>query len=232
MILGGYSLAGLFALWAGKYLGEGPTGGSASTPAQLRSAFHPWLYGTKNSLFSCPATPVLREYYKSSGTFMPQIYGMPYNHNHDDAHGGAPGNVGGKFGYFPSSAVFAIGYKRNATAKSGIINESVSPSIRVLGGDSLGKRSDGTLQQGPLLAAFGTDAADPQSSSSASGAHGYSRLFSVHNGRMNFLSLSGSVASPDLDSARDSFFFPHFGNPLKSRLPSSGYDVDGIWHVF
>ncbi len=220
----------LFALWAGKYLGEGPTG--ANTPAQLRNAFHPWLYATKSTLFSCPSTPILREYYKSSGTFLPQIYGAAYNHNNDEAHGGAPGNITGKFGYYPASPIFAVGYQRNATSKTGIINESVSPSQRIIANDGLGKRSDGTLQQGPLFAAFGTDAADPESSSSASGAHGYSRMFPVHNGKMNLLSLGGSVVSPDLESAKDTYFFAHFGNPVKSRLPSSGYDVDGIWHVF
>ena len=216
----------LFGLWAGKYLGEGPTGG-LTTPAQLKSAFHPWLYGTKSTLFSCPGTQILRQYYSKTGTFMPQIYGVAYNHNVVYSY-----NPTGKFGYYPASPIFAVGYKRNATTKDGIINESLSPSVRIIANDSLGKRSDGTLQQGPLFAAFGTDASDPQSSSSASGAQGYGRLFPVHNGKMNLLSLGGSVVSTDLETAKDSYFFAHFGNPPKSRLPSSGYDADGIWRTF
>ena len=215
----------LYALWAGKYLGEGPSG--LTTLAQIKAGFHPWLYGTKNVLFNCPTTPIQREYYKSSGTFMPQIYGAAYNHNLV-----YPYNTTGKFGYFPASPIFAVGYKRNATSRDGIINEAVSPSLRIIINDGLGKRSDGTLQQGPLFAAFGTDTSDPQSSSSASGGHGYCRLFPIHNGRMNLLSLGGNVVSPDLDGAKETYFFAHFGNPPKSRQASSGYDADGIWRVF
>ena len=219
----------LYALWAAKYLGEGPAG--AMTLAQIKAAFHPWLYGTKNVLFSCPTTPIQRQYYKSSGTFMPQIYGAAYNHNNGPP--AVPGNPTGKFGYYPHEGMFNYGYDR----KDKLISQAVPVSQRIFLNDGLGKRSDGTLQQGPLFAAYSTDSADPQSSSSASGAQGYCRLFPIHNGRMNMLSLAGSVVSPDLDGAKDSCFFPGFGagstgRIRRSRLAVSGYDADGRWRVF
>ena len=213
----------LYGLWAGKYLGEGPTGG-LTTPSQLRAAFHPWFYGTKNMLFICPSTPILRQYYSSSGTFTLQIYGAPYNHNNVNA-----GNPHGKFGYYPASPLFNIGYTKGDT----LVSEGISPSQRILIGDGLGKRPDGTLQQGPFFAPFGTETSDPTST----GASGYSRPFAVHNGRMNLLSVGGNVVTPDLDGMKDSYFFPRFaagssGRMQRSQLAYSGYDADGLWHIF
>ena len=213
----------LYALWVGKYIGGGPAG---LAPDKIKSGFHPWFKDANASLplVSCPAVVVRQQDY-TGATFPLQIYGAAYNHNHT-----YPYNVAGKYGYFPASPALSIGYQRNATAVSGIISESVSPSQRILINDGLGKREDGTLVMGALFAAFGVEG-DPLNST-ANGTKGYSRLFPVHNGRMNLLSLGGSVASSDLETAKDNYFFPHFGNPNKSRLPSSGYDADGIWRVF
>ena len=225
----------LFGLWASKYLGPGRPA-SATTPAQLRAAFHPWLYGVKGeTFFTCPTTPVLREYYKKSGTFPLQIYGAAYNHNNGPPK--EPRNPFGKFGYYPNDPVFNFGFNRNDK----LISETVPPSRRIIINDGLGKRGDGTLVQGGLFAGFSTGS-DPmnnagQTSNDASGETGYSRLFPVHSGRMNLLSLGGNVASPDLESAKDNFFFAGFsmgGSTMinRSRLALSGYDADGVWHVF
>ena len=211
----------LYALWAGKYLGQGPAG--LTTLAQIRAGFHPWLYGADTTLFNCPSTPVRREFYSKTGTFMPQIYGSAYNHNNVYSY-----NLTGKFGYYPAYSVFRTGYNRAGTV---IINESVSPSLRILINDGLGKREDGTWQQAPLFAAHSTDTSDPLNTT-ANGTKGYSRLFPVHNGRMNLLSLGGNVVSPDLETAKDTYFFPRFGNPPQSRQVASGYDADGIWRKF
>ena len=223
----------LFALWAGKYLSENP--GGSTTPAQLRSAFHPWLYGTKTMLFSCPTTPVLRQYYKKTGTFAPQIYGFAYNHN--NAAPQVPDNPTGKFGYYPTSPMFNWGYDKNDK----FVSDAVSPSQRIIINDGLGKRYDDgtTLENGGLFAAFHDGASDPvtNGSSSAHAENGYSRLFPMHNGRMNLMSLAGGVLSMDLEGAADSCFFPYFakgntGRQQRSRKPVSGYDSEGIWHKF
>ena len=217
----------LFGLWAGKYVGERPA--EATTPAKLKAAFHPWLYGAKEGVFSCPSTPVLRQYYSRTGTFAPQIYGAAYNHN--KAPPDEPANPTGKFGYYPLSPAFSLGYDRNDK----LISETVSPSVRIIINDGLGKRNDGDeFQQGALFAAYGTS--DP-TSGNAHGGNGYSRLFPVHSGRMNLLTLGGNVTSTDLEGCKDAYFFPGFSKGTtdkihRSRLALSGYDADGVWHVF
>ena len=215
----------LYALWAGKYVGGGPVG---LTGSDIKSGFHPWFKNAHSNIqyITCPAVTVREDLYTGT-TFPLQIYGAAYNHNHDPEHGGAPGNITGKFGYFPGAHFFSNGYDR-ASKK---ISESVSPSRRIVINDGLGKCEDGTLVMGGLVAAFGDSTSDPLNTT-ANGTKGYSRLFPLHNGRMNLLSLGGSVASPDLDGAKDEYFFPYFGNPNKSRLPYSGYDVDGVWRRF
>ena len=224
----------LFALWVGKYVGEGPSGG-AKTPAQLRGAFHPWLYGTKTAYFSCPTTPVLRQYYKKTGTFAPQIYGVAYNHNKGAPD--VPENPTGKFGYYPNSPMFNFGYDR----KDKLVSDTISPSQRIIINDALGKRYDDgtTLENGGLFAAFGDNTSDPvtDGGTTAHAENGYSRLFPMHNGRMNLMSLAGGVLSMDLEGVADSCFFPYFakhntGRINHSRLAVSGYDAEGIWRKF
>ena len=217
----------LYGLWAGKYIGVRPA--DATTPAKLRAAFHPWLYGTKEELFNCPATPVLRQYYSKTGVFSPQIYGAAYNHNNGPP--AEPANPFGKFGYYPADPVFKFGFDRNDK----LVSDSISPSSRIIINDGLGQRSDSnTFQQGALFAAYGTS--DP-TSGNAHGGNGYSRLYPIHNGRMNLLSLGGNVVSKDLEGAKDECFFAGFSRGStkminRSRLALSGYDADGVWQVF
>ena len=103
------------------------------------------------------------------------------------------------------------------------IADVVSPSIRIIVSDSV-VQYDNTLAQRGNFSAVSDSASDP-------GNNGIGRLYPVHGGRVNLLSLGGSVATPDIETAVGSYFFAYFGNPLRSSLPLSWYDADGIWRV-
>ena len=210
----------LWALWAEKYVGGGH--GGLTQFSDIRNAYQTWIKSGAEPFLSCPAVPIAE--YAASGNVYPQIYGAQYNHNHDDTHGGAKGNVGGKYGYFPGNSAFSVGYiskTKMATYKK--IADVVSPSLRIIVSDSVLKDNDTLLQRGNFSAV--SDSASPPTDG------GIGRLYPVHNGRVGLLSLGGSVAMPDLDTATNSYFFPYFGSPLRSSLPLTWYDTDGIWRL-
>ena len=210
----------LWALWAEKYVGGGH--GGLTQFSEIRSAYQKWIRSGALPFLSCPAVSIVA--YPDSGNVYPQIYGSQYNHNHDDQHGGAKGNVGGKYGYFTTSAAFGTGYVSKTKMSSyKKIADVVSPSLRIIGSESISKYDNTVVQRGNFSAV--SDAAlDP-------GNNGVGRLYPVHNGRVCLLNLGGGVTSPDIETATDSYFFPYFGSPRRSSLPLSWYDADGIWRV-
>ena len=214
----------LWALWAEKYVGGGH--GGLTQFSDIRSAYQKWIKSGATPFLSCPAVSIVD--YPDSGNVYPQIYGSQYNHNHDYEHGGAKGNVGGKYGYFPGAASFGVGYvSTSQMANKQKIADVVSPSIRIIASDCVIKINGSWQQRGNFSAV--SDTGDP-SATSYSGT-GVGRMYPVHNGRIGLLGLGGNVVLPDMESATNNYFFPYFGTPLRSTLPLSWYDADGIWRI-
>ena len=208
----------LYALWAEKYVGGGPVG---LAPDKVKSGYQDWIRKGAVPLLSCPTVPIAA--YASSGNVYPQIYGSQYNHNNEYVF-----NPCGKYGYFPRSTVFNTGYKHKnkmtfSTTYYRKISESVSPSNRIIISDSVIKVNDTLLQRGNFSVV--SDSTTPPTDT------GIGRLYPVHSGRVCMLSLGGSVVSLDMESATSNYFFPYFGNPLRSSLPLTWYDDDGVWRI-
>ena len=209
----------LFALYAEKYVGGGHAG--TKSMDEIKTAYQQWIRGGAVPFLSCPTVPIAA--YAGTGNVYPQVYGSQYNHNNELPH-----NPCGKYGYFPGSAPFSIGYKHKnkmtfTTTYYKKISEAVSPSNRIIVSDSVIKVNDTLLQRGNFSAI--------SDSTSAPSDTGIGRLYPVHNGRIGMLSLAGNVVSPDMESATSNYFFPYFGNPLRSSLPLTWYDDSGVWRI-
>ena len=60
---------------------------------------------------------------------------------------------------------------------------------------------------------------------------GYSKPYTLHNGRCNVLAVGGNVASVDGDTLYEEWWFPFFAiMPLRSTRPQ-GYFLEGPEHL-
>ena len=210
----------IFHLWCGKYFGGGAS--SNDTLTKKLTAYRNWLRGGGDPVFKCPVVPIVE--YPASGYFHPQAYGTQYNHNNTTAT-----NPAGKYGYWPGNPAFSVGYKSTGSdvdKNREKINDSVSPSQRIILSDSVFKFTDGMLRQCANLGVWTTG--DPTRDTLPELKDLYGRLYPVHNGRIDMLSFGGSVASVDVEAMRSSYFFPRFAPP-RNQLPFGWFDADGIW---
>ncbi len=145
-----------------------------------------------------------------SGQALPQAYGTGYNHNvtASAAYTDAKGR-----GYNTMAPGWNEGIRKYGTPGT---RDQISNSQRVLLADNITK-FDGA-QGGAmcaLLAVFGGSRID------------YSGLYFLHNGRLNLLTLTGNVASVDLDVLRADYYFPFFGQNRPMSARAQAYYLDG-----
>ena len=188
-------------MYIGGYVGGAPEG--VSSYSEYFDAFQAWMKSGKNALVFCPSIPINDNNYRFSGSsFYPQCYGTQYNHSP-----GGDKNYAfvGKLGYYFGSSMFDVGFKQDKTRSV----DMVSPSQRILLGDSATVISGRVTQRGNI-SALGTE----KHTSST-----YGCLYAAHNGRINLLALGGNVATPDMASLKDGYYF-YRGGTFESKTRS------------
>ena len=176
-------------MYIGGYIGGGGEG--SSSYEEYFDAYQAWMKSGKNGLVFCPAIPINDNNYRFTGSsFYPQSYGTQYNHS---PSGNANYSMVGKLGYYFGSSMFDVGYKQNKTRAV----DMVSPSQRILLGDSATVISGRVTQRGNISAL-----GEAKHTSST-----YGCLYAAHNGRINLLALAGNVATPDMESMKDNYYF-------------------------
>ncbi len=175
------------------------------------------LFSHVYTQFACPSMRfVSRELVGSRA----QAYATVYSHNAGHATNPA---LGGFYEFTVmnlASPSLSKGY--NAPGATTVVNESVSPSRRVLLFDNATKGDNGT--------------AIPDGAMSTQGYVGdswkgkQSKPFTAHSGRTNLLAVGCNVASVDADELYENWWFPLFGSVMRSwRM--QGYYTDGPEHV-
>ena len=204
----------LFNLWSGGYVGGGPEG---VLPNATWAAYQAWLRGGKVQLTQCPSGPIVSY---GTASAQAQSYGTHYNHNY----------LNGIFkplpGSFPASAVFNRAYKKSGDMPNNMVTDSLSPSQRPLLSDSVyvsGATSAGQIgkleKQVGILYVW-------NSPSSSRG-----ELYPLHNGRIALANLGGNVATPDMETMRDNYYFPRVARGGGSVLATTWFNAEGAREV-
>ena len=162
---------------------------------------------TDPGFLACPSMTVKGG--DPSGALLPQAYGTAYNHN-INASRAYTDNIGR--GYNVAMPGWNVGITKYGTSNT----VDISNSQRVLLADNI-TRIDGAKGGAmcSFLAVFG--------GSNIS----YGGLYFLHGGRVNLLTLTGNVASADLDSLRDDYYFPFFARVLPRSAKAQAYYLDG-----
>ena len=206
-----------YSLWCGKYLGGGPPAGTAKTATAYKTAYKAWIKAGADPIMACPNVPIV-DY---GTTVYPQTYGTQYNFNSTSPSASNPG--GGIFndlkGSFPASHFFDKGYRKSDKKK--LVLDYVSPSRRLLLFDCFRVvKTDGVGRIEAQRTIF---------SNGDTTTEGYGSLFPVHSGRINVECVAGNVATLDMDTLSENYYFANF--PKRSAcsvLPQFWYDADGI----
>ena len=125
------NLSWLYGVWAGKYVG----GTSGVDKSKIVTSYHDWLKGGGNGLTRCPSVPLIAY----GSTVYPQAYGSQYKHNQNGQFSST--------GYKPYAGNFKYGCKFKGFTFQKLINDSLSPSQRVLLVDCVTKTADSALRQ-------------------------------------------------------------------------------------
>ena len=193
-----------FGMWAGKYIGGRSSGGDNS---QIVTEYKEWVKRGE-PLLTCPSLPF------HDNISYPQTYGSQYNYNE-------PPQQLARVGFPLSSASYNEGYRTltDANTQKNRIADMVSPSKRVMFSESINATNAvaGKLYQRGNLYVYGT---------STSTTIGW--LYPIHAGKISLASLGGNVASADMDSVKDTYFFPSAYSAAKFRsiLMSSYFNIE------
>ena len=204
-----------YHLWAGKYFSSGPVG-LAKTATAYKTAYKTWIKAGAIPILACPDVPIIAY----GTTVYPQTYGTQYNFNSQGA-----GIFPYEQGSFPRSNVFDKGFRKPRSSSNTVpLTDYVSPSQRMLIFDcSRVVKTDGVgkieAQRTIFYNAYSETA-------------GYGSLFPVHNGRLNTACVGGNVASVDMDTLKENYYFSYFPkNTVCSVLPQYWYDAEGVSHT-
>ena len=144
-----------------------------------------------------------------SGQGLPQVYGTAYNHNTTRA--AAYTDIKGR-GYNIADPRWNEGIRKYNSPGT---RDQISNSQRVLLADDITKidGAQGGAMCG-LLAVYGGQNVS------------YGGLYFLHTGRLNLLTVTGNVASVDLDVLRADYYFPFFGQtqPMSARAQAAYLD--------
>ena len=208
-----------YSLWCGKYLGGGVPAGTANTVTARKNAYKVWIKAGADPIMACPNVPIV-EY---GTTVYPQTYGTQYNFNSTSPSPSNPG--GGVFGdlkgSFPASGVFDKGYRRDGRKE--LVTDYVPLSRRLL-----------IFDCSRVVKIEGVGKIEAQRTIFVNGETetiGYGSLFPVHSGRINVGCVAANVATLDMETLADNYFFAYF--PMRTHcsiLPQYWYDADGISH--
>ena len=150
---------------------------------------------------------------KATTAKYPQVYGTQYVHN-----GGKP-YVVSSGGYTPSFSDWNRGAKKAAASttdkESNITRIGLSQRV-LLCDNSMLQTSGKAPAQSPYLFLYGN----------TNIKQGLSSAYLVHDGRINVLTLAGSVASPDESEFATKYYFPYFGGTKASSVLPKEYYVD------
>ena len=193
-----------FGMWAGKYIGGGQTG----EKSQIVTNYKEWVKAG-DPLLMCPSIP------RYNNLSYPQTYGSAYNYNE-------PPQQLARVGFPMSATSFNEGYKTatDAKNKTNRISDMVSPAKRVIFTESVNKvyAVEGKLyQRGNLY---------PWSSDTTSQTIGW--MYPVHSGKVSLATLSGNVATADMATVTEEYFFPGAWSSAKftSILPASYFNIE------
>ena len=213
---GNRTKAWIYDVWVGKYI----SGSEGVDKSKLLDGFKDWIKAGSNQLIRCPSVPLVGY----GTTIYPQAYGSQYKHNTN--------GVFSNLGYKPLGGNFALGLKLDGFKFQKIVNESLSPSQRVLFADVVTKAEDGSsLRQVANLYIYDSDISNPDSRTDVG------TLYEAHSGRVNLGTLGGNVVSVDTNTLRTEYFFPCFGSPnvngIKktdvSALPERWWTGEGVY---
>ena len=153
-----------------------------------------------------------------SGRGFPQAYGTQYIHN-TGATGGGPYSKYG-YGYQVSAAGWNDGAKTYADRTAAGKHEQIGNSQRVLLVDNITK-VDGALGGAMAAHLFVYNSSSKE----------YGEPYFVHNGRLNLLTVTGSVASVGVDEFMAEYYFPFFGLAKPSSVRAQAYYLEGPEHI-
>ena len=209
------NLSWLYGVWAGKYVG----GTSGVDKSKIVTSYHDWLKGGGNGLTRCPSVPLIAY----GSTVYPQAYGSQYKHNQNGQFSST--------GYKPYAGNFKYGCKFKGFTFQKLINDSLSPSQRVLLVDCVTKTADSALRQVANLYIFTGEINNPDNRADVG------TLYEAHSSRINAGTLGGNVVSVETDVMRMNYYFPCFGSPTIngakrtdiSALPQRWWTTDGVY---
>ena len=177
----------VYNFWKGKYIKD--------TVALTSSAPTQWF---------CPSMQLVED--RAANGNYPQVYATQYSHSGTHFYDISSGSTSGmSTGFNVMTASLSKGYNRNQTSNDNAvpINESVSPSQRILLHDTTTSRSGGEMSS--------------RSHMDDSISTGYSKPYLVHNGRCNVLAVGGNVISADGDTLYEDLWVNFFAKlPLRS----------------
>ena len=210
----------LYNLWSGRYLGGGPEGADRT---KVWAAYNVWLRGGKTQLTQCPSVAIVD--YGTSTAVNAQSYGTQYNHNWKD---GIFKDTGGATRI--DSPVFSTGFERYtdmAEDPRKVLTESISPSQRPLLSDCAyldAPKDAGSVPTKPpkqihVLYVWN----EPASS--------LGELYPFHNGRLSLVTVSGNVATPEMEAFRDNYFFPRVARGGGSAMALTWFNAEGFREV-
>ena len=159
----------------------------------------------------CESVPIS----KSTTAKFPQVYGTQYVHN------GGKTYVVSTRGYFPSFDDFNRGAKKAAAAttdkESNITRISLSQRV-LLCDNSMLQTSGKAPAQSVYLFLYGN----------TNIKQGLSSAYLVHNGKINVLTLAGSVASVNDGEFATQYYFPYFGGTKASSVLPKEFYLDSV----
>ena len=160
----------------------------------------------------CPGMTLKKD--DPSGASLPQAYGTAYNHNINASRTYTDNNGRGY-------NAMAVGWNTNAITKYGTSNfVQISNSQRVLLADNISNPvGDKGGAMCSFLAVFGGS------------SNSYGGVYFLHGGRTNVLTLPGSVASVDLDTLREDYYFPFFARSYPASAKVQAYYLEGPEYI-
>ena len=177
----------VYNFWKGKYIKDS-TALTSSAPTQL----------------FCPSMQLVDD--RASNGNYPQVYATQYSFNGTHFYDASSGSTSGmSTGFNVMAPSLSKGYNRNqaSTATAVPINDSVSPSQRILLHDTTTSRQGGQMSS--------------RSHMDDSISTGYSKPYLAHSGRCNVLAVAGNVISADGNALYDDLWVSFFAVlPLRS----------------
>ena len=206
-------LSWLWGLWASNYLKCGPSGMKVS---ERYKGYKDWVLTGSHPMIQCPSIPIIAY---DSGTVSPQAYGSHRRHNSNEPYAG--------IGFKLSSAAYSKGVKNKpgTSTTQKVLFENLSPSKRVLFCDSATALGDHlTLRQQSSMYVWSYDG-DGAPSAASGGLP-----VPIHAGRVNVGTVGGNVASEDIETMRQGYFFPFAASAVNSKsvLPQRWWSADFV----